>query len=113
MALVVLVQIFVWGSAPARGDGGALLPGLRAVFGIPYGIVLVTGELLLCAYYGLRDGAVVVLVAAAVVDVFFWLAAAGGLHVRTGAAAALTAGFSAIALGAALLSGRVGAPNRR
>lgn len=109
MVLAAAVQLLVWGRAPTSGSGGAMLPGLRPTFGIAYGAVLLGLELAFCAYHGLRHGAAVVLVSAAAVDVLFWMARLGGLHFPTGAAAALTAGFGAVALGAGVLSGRLGA----
>lgn len=108
LGLSVAVPALVWGAAPASGSGGALLPGLRPALGVGYGAALLAVELLFCAFHRLRDAAVAVLVAAATVDAVFWLLHVAGLHVRTGAAAALTAGFGGLALGAGLLSGRLG-----
>jgi hypothetical protein len=110
LVLSVTVQVFVWGTT--SGGGGALLPGLRPVFGVAYAAVVLAVELGYCAYHGLRDAAVAVVVTAAVVDLLFWAARLGGLHFPTGAAAALTAGFGAVALGAGVLSGRLGASVR-
>lgn len=112
MLLAVSVQLLVWGRAPATGDGGAMLPGLRPVFGVAYAAVLLALELAFCAYHGLRDGVVVVLLSAAGVDIVFWSARLGGLDFPTGAAAALTAGFGAVALGAGVLTGRIGGESK-
>lgn len=97
--LAVLVQILVWGSAPTSGTGGSALPGLRPGFGTSYAIALLLVELGYCLYFGLKNTAVAVLVAAAVVDVVFWSAYLAGLRFAIGAAAAMTAAFGAVALG--------------
>jgi|GEM_PF-2914664 len=113
LVVAVAVQVLVWGRSPVSGGGGALLPALRPVAGVPYAVVVVVLELLLCAWLGLRQGAVLVLVTAAAVDVGFWAFRLGGLHVPSGAAASITAAFGALALAAGLLSGRLGSTNRR
>lgn len=113
MTVAAAVQALVWGTAPAAGGGGAVLPGLRPEFGVAYAAVLLALELAFCAYERLGQGAVVVLVSAAAVDVVFWAARWGGLHFPTGAAAALTAGFAAVVLGAGVLTGRLGPASRR
>jgi hypothetical protein len=107
LGLAVVVQAAVWGSAPASGSGGSLLPGLRAEFGIAYGVILLAAEVGVCLLYRVRNGVATVLVSAAAVDVVFWLAHLVGTHFRTGAAAALTAAFGALVLAAGLLSGRL------
>lgn len=107
LGLAVVVQAGVWGSAPASGGGGSLLPGLRPVFGIAYGVILLAAEVGVCLLYRVRNGVAAVLVSAAAVDVVFWLARLAGAHFPTGAAAALTAGFGALVLAAGLLSGQL------
>ena len=111
LAVAVAVQGLVWGVAPASG-GGALLPGLRPVFGLVYGAVLLAVELLYCAHRRLRRGAVTVLVAAAMVDLVCWGARLAGARVPVGDAASLTAGFGALALVAALGLGWLGEGHR-
>lgn len=113
MTLAALVQALVWGTAPATGTGGAVLPALRPVFGLAYAAVLIALELAFCAYQRLPQGAVAVLVSAAGIDVVFWAARLGGMQFPTGAAAALTSGFGAVILGAGVLSGRLDAAARR
>lgn len=112
LALAVAVQALVWGLAPASG-GGALLPGLRPLFGLGYGVALLAAELLYCARRRLRRGAVVVLVAAAVVDVVCWGARLAGVRVPVGDAASLTAGFGALSLVGGLSLGWLGEGNRK
>jgi hypothetical protein len=100
MTLALAVQVFVWGTAPRSGSGGALVPGLRAELGTPYAVVLLAIEVGLCLYFGLRDVAVMVLTAGALVDVVFWAAHLDGLRFAFGGAAAMTAAFGSVALGA-------------
>lgn len=100
------MQAFVWGVVRPTGDGGALLPGLRGLFGLGYAALLVAAELGVCAWFRMARAAVWVLVGAALVDLVFVSADLAGLHFRSGAAAALTAGFGALVLAAGVLSGR-------
>ena len=107
LALVVLVlalavQVFVWGRAPASSAGGALLPGLRSVFGTAYAAILLGIELAICLAARRSDGAVWVLVSAAAVDVVFWSAHAGGVRFALPGAAAMTAAFGAVAMAGSL-----------
>ncbi|MHB8328346.1 MAG: hypothetical protein ACYDD6_01735 [Acidimicrobiales bacterium] len=113
MAVAVFAQVFVWGAATPSGTGGALLPGLRPWFGVGYAVALIVIELLFCACYDLPGGAVAVLVTGAVVDAVFWIVRAAGLHFPTGDAAALTAGFGAVVLGAGVFTGVLPPPGTR
>jgi len=113
MALTLLVQVLVWGRAPARGTGGAVLPGLRPVFGAAYAAVLVAAELAVCRLLGAKDAAVWVLAAGAIVGLVFWLARLSGSHFPFGTAASATAAAGAVALGAAVWWRRGQAPSPR
>jgi len=113
IGLTLLVQVLVWGRAPATGTGGAVLPGLRPVFGAAYAAVLVAAELAVCRLLGARDTAVWVLVAGALVGVVFWLARLAGSHFPFGTAASATAAAGGVALGAAVWWRRGQAPSPR
>jgi len=113
IGLTLLVQLLVWGRAPATGTGGALLPELRPVFGAAYSAVLVAAELAVCRLLGVRDAAVWVLVAGALVGVVFWLARLAGSHFPFGTAVSATAAAGAVALGAAVWWRRGQAPSPR
>lgn len=102
LALAVVVQVLVWGSAPASGSGGSLLPGLRPAFGTAYAAVLVAAEVALCLWFRLTDAAVTVLVTGAAVDAVLWLAHVAGARFALGAGASMTAAFGAVALAASL-----------
>lgn len=105
IGLAVFVQVFVWGTAPAQGGGGSLLPQLRWLCGVGYAAVLMAAELALCAWFRLAQAATAVVVTGAAVAVVFWAFHAAGVHFATGAAAALTSAFAAVVLGAGLLTG--------
>lgn len=106
VVVAVAVQVLVWGAPRSHGAGGALLPGLRHLFGLGYALILLAAELSYCSVFRLRNAAVWVLVAGACVDLAFWGARLGGLTFATGAAAALTAGAGAVALAAVVVGGR-------
>lgn len=105
--LGVWVQVFVWGAPKPHGNGGALLPQFRHIFGLGYAAVLLALELLLCA--ACRNWRVSgwVIVVAACVDLAFWAAHLAGRNFPVGAAASLTAAAGAVLLAAAMLNGRV------
>lgn len=112
LVVAVAVQGFVWGSAPATGDGGALLPGLRSAFGLPYAVALVAVEVGYCLWFRLADGAVVLLVAAALVDLMFWAGHLAGARFALDGAASMTGAFGVVVL-AAWLWRRHPTPGRR
>ncbi|HUY64621.1 MAG TPA: hypothetical protein VMV14_08915 [Acidimicrobiales bacterium] len=111
MAFAVVVQVAVWGAARTQ-RGGALWPGLRPVFGVAYGVVLLGVVLLFCARYHLAVAAVWVVVAAAALDGLFWAVRVAGVTYPFGAASSLTAGVGAVVLGAGVLSGKFPGPGR-
>jgi hypothetical protein len=98
LVVAVAAQLLVWGRAPAHSSGGALLPGLRDVFGTAYAAVLLALELVLCLLARRRDAAVSVLVVAALVDIVFWAAHAAGVQFALPGAASMTAAFGAVAM---------------
>jgi hypothetical protein len=102
LVLAVAVQVLVWGRAPAHSSSGALLPGLRSVFGTVYAAVLIALELVLCLLARRRGAATAVLVAAAAVDAVFWVAYAAGARFAIPGAASMTAAFGAVGMAAGL-----------
>ena len=98
VVVAAAVQVFVWGRAPAQSGGGALLPGLRGVFGTAYAAILMAVELALCLLARRRDAAASVLVIAAAVDIVFWAAHAAGARFAMPGAASMTAAFGAVAM---------------
>jgi hypothetical protein len=109
VVLAIVVQIGVWGATKLRSNG-ALLQSWQPYFGWPYGVAFALAQVAVCWWLAIDRGVVWLARTWVLVGlglVLLWLVTGRPDRLTVDSGVALTAGLSALVLGAGLYEGRL------